>query len=64
MKVEVSHIYLPQSYALYDMICFAIGYCNQSDGFIGHISPGIVINISGIQLVCNRTGVGIIIGFQ
>ena len=64
MKVEVSHIYLPQSYALYTMICFEIGYCNQSDGFIRHISPGIVINISGNQLVCNRTGVGIIIGFQ
>lgn len=51
MKVEVSHIYLPQSYALYNMICFEIGYCNQSDGFISHISPGIVINISGNQLV-------------
>lgn len=33
------------------MICFEIGYCNQSDGFISHISPGIVINISGNQLV-------------
>ena len=51
MKVEVSHIYLPQSYALYNMICFEIGYCNQSDDFISHISPGIVINISGNQLV-------------
>lgn len=51
MKVEVSHIYLPQSYALYNMICFEIGHCNQSDGFISHISPGIVINISGNQLV-------------
>lgn len=64
MKVEVSHIYLPQSYALYNMICFAIGYCNQSDGFISHISPGIVINISGNQLVWYWMGVGIIIGFQ
>ena len=51
MKVEVSYLYLPQSYALYNMISFEIGYCNQSDGFISHISPGIVINISGNQLV-------------
>ena len=51
MKVEVSHLYLPQSYALCNMISFEIGYCNQSDGFISHISPGIVINISGNQLV-------------
>ena len=64
MKVEVSHLYLPQSYALYNMISFEIGYCNQSDGFISHISPGIVISISGIQLVFNRTGMDIIIGFQ
>ena len=64
MKVEGGHIYLPQSYALYNVICFEIGYCNQSDGFISHISPGIVMNISGIQLVWNWTGVGIIIGFQ
>ena len=64
MKVEVSHIYLPQSYALYDMICFEIGYCNRSDGFISHISPGIVISISGNQLAWYSMGVGIIIGFQ
>ena len=64
MKVEVSHLYLPQSYALYNMISFEIGYCNQSDGFISHISPGIVINISGNQLVWYWMGVGIIIGFQ
>ena len=37
MKVEVSHMYLPQSYALHNMICFEIGYRNQSDGFISHI---------------------------
>ena len=64
MKMEVSDIYLPQSYALYNLICFEIGYCNQSDGFISHISPGIDINISANQLVWYWMGVGIIIGFQ
>ena len=64
MKVEVSHIYLPQLCMVHDDVFWNFGYCNQSDGFISHISPGIVINISGIQLVFNRTGVDKIIGFQ
>ena len=51
MEVEVSHIYLPQSYALYNMICFETGYCDQSGGFVSYIRPGVVINISGNQLV-------------
>ena len=64
MKVEVSHIYLPQSYALYNMICFETGYCNQSGDFVSYIRPGIVINISGNQLVWYWMGVGMIIEFQ